>query len=719
MVLGGSAVYSMPSVKNIFQKQLSLTYDPQLFLWIFLAANSFLSYGPAGFQTKGWVGVMGIFLPWALALYIAKPLKAGTFQAAQQGFPAALPAWFWVGFWLLAAFLRLVWLKTLLVWPMWDDAACSYYSIGQMQQWHWKLFYSSESLPPLFFWLLSLFYRFFSPSLSALWLFPAVLSILALGTGYWACRRFFQGPFSFFFTFILAFSFWPLFVGSFCQIMVLFLVWELLCLGLFGWYLHSTLEKSKGLTALGLGLGLGLGFYIWVLALPVIALLTAGFLWAVWNEKSERFRVLAAFAVPLLLLALPVSVGIFHNLMGGHVHSYLISGQDLSSRQWLVSASYLTTLLWGPLDKSYFNFGPLWGGYFNPLLGSVFLLGLVELFRFQRKIIFFGALGLLGLGVLPGVVSKTSEMMRILPILPLAVALAALGWMRWVLSFSKNRRIMALSLSAILSLGLDLYHLGGPYHQWAVPLQYSAGSKSPEHYKAYQIIESWRKDKGEGLVFSDFYYDVFDQSLFVTTYGFNAAANPRLDPSQARWAAVVVASWDRAELGKRFPDAAFYDLSEGIPGAEGRMWMALIPVTDGNRRTLILWTEVHREVQGLFAQYPYHIDNPSYRPILARLWDLYRQVPGDVFLRRCLMEKIVDCASKSVDLSEAQPLVDMPLEELWAPDSFGDEYALVFHRMGVLYSLTSKPERARKCFLRAAHFNRHYPLAAMLSRLER
>ncbi len=529
---------------------------------------------------------------------------------------------------------------------MWDDALSSYYSIGQAQHWHWQLFYSSESDPPLFFWMLALFYRLFPPSLFSLWFFPGLLSILVLLAGYWACRRYFSKSLSFFCALILAFSFWPLFLGTFCQIMVLFTAWECLCLGLFALFLQSRPGKNRIFTALGLGLGLGSGLYVWILSIPVIFVLSVGALRKTLREKPGRWGPVLAFALPVLLLALPISLGIFRNVLAGHVQHYLIFSQPLSLHQLSVSFSYVTALLWGTVDKSYFNFGPLWGGFFNPILGAAFLLGIVEIFGNRRKFFFFGTVGLLALGLLPGVLSANVEVMRILPLLPLAVVVAAVGWRRWLLAFPKRRRIMALVLSASFSAGLDLCHLGFPYHQWAVPGAHSNDSKSPERYRAFQILDLVQAREGPGLILTEFVPNIFDQSLLISTYPFNAARNPALDPQKAHWAAVLADDSFRSYFARRFPRSQNYPLFDGLPALEGNLVLFLLPLDSQAAPVLQKWLEAHRQIQGLFGLMPYHIANPDYGPAVESLKSCRGSFQGDTFLESCYWEKLADLMDK-------------------------------------------------------------------------
>jgi len=669
------------------QKPLRLPYHPRAYFGVFLSANLLLAYSPLGLSLKCFVGMAGILAPLALAFLTAPPSKG---EIPGSGGPAAWPSWVWALALSLAAGLRLFWIPTLTAWPMWDDASWSYYSIGQAHDWHWRLFYSSESDPPLFFWTQALFYKLVPPSLASLWLFPALLSVLALAAGAWALRRWFPSSLSSYGILILAFGFWPLFVGSFSQMMVLFLAWEWLCLGLLGLGWGSKDARRRLWAAFGLGISLGLGFYIWIMALPVILVVAGVFLWDLRRSQPARGSFLPAFGLPLLVLALPIFLGILRNILAGHVRNYLLFSGAPSPGQALVSLSYPTALLWGCLDKSYFNFGPLWGGYLNPVFGAAFLLGAVEVYRLRRKVYFYGLAGLLALGLLPGIVSTTVEVMRILPLLPLVLALTAFGWNCWVVSLPLNWRGWGLVLSAVLAIGLDLYHLGGPYHQWAVPGAQSRDSKSPERYRAFQVLEQVQAREGPGLVLTEFVPDIFDQSLLVTSYPFNAARNPALDPQKTRWAAVLAAHCFEPYFQKHFPDVRSYPLYADLPALEGRLALFLFPLDDSDRPAVEKWLEAHRRIEGLFGLMPYHVPRADAAPAIRLMESSRDSFGGDSFLQCSYWDKLSDLQArdprftggafqsleKGIGLCRSDPSLR------WEEEYFWERLGKVFHDHG-------------------------------------
>lgn len=553
-------------IKKMPKGKKGLIYDPRFYFPVFLVSNVLLAYSHLPFLAKIWIGTVCLSLPLFLGFLTSRPVVAGDFPL--KGADGVLkPTW---GSWIfvlgLGAFLRLYQYVTLPAWPMWDDSLNSLVSIRQMEHWTWQLAFTMEKVPPLLYWIQALFFKVFSPSLSSVWLLPALGSVLMVPLGYWACRQYFSKSPSFLVTIILALSFWPLFL-KFFYLGQSVVIWEIVSLGVFGLYLKSLGRDYWNGRAFLLGSCLGVGLYTYVTAAPAILILGSAFLWTCLREKGRRPRTFFAFFFAFSLLAMPILFGITENLSSGHAHQYSIFDHHAPLAQQLaISLSHATAILWGTIDRSYFNFGPLWGGYLNPVLASFFLLGLIELFRFRKRPLGYGAFGALLVCLLPGVLSNTVEVMRVVTLFPFVMLLTALGVIKFTVAFPRSGRLYFLAPLLFVSFSLDVYHLWGPFHRWAVPDKYSAGSKSPEHFQAFQIMDRWRQEKGPGFVLSDLYFDVFDESLFVTTYPFNTAANPNLSYSQSKWAAVILGNWDRGEFAKNFSGAVFFDLAKGLPG---------------------------------------------------------------------------------------------------------------------------------------------------------
>jgi hypothetical protein len=638
-------------------------------------------------------------------LFLALPLAWIIFWGEKKGrshkdpvpwlnFSWSPSAWLLGSLFALGIALRLFKLTTLSVWPIWDDAANSYFAIGQWEHWRWQLWNTWEQSPPLSMWAQSLFFRLVPPSLFSMWFWPALQSIINLFLGYWACRQFGSRLFSFFFLFFLAIGFWPIYLGKFCIPAELCLLWLLLCLGLLGSFLNCLKKQFSLGKALGLGLCVGSGFYIWIITCPSILFICLVVLWILLRNPLKHWKELLAFCLPVLLAALPVSDGILTNIRQGHLHQYLqVGGKNMDFfHQVGVSLSYLTVFLWGPMDKSYFCFGPLWGGFLNPLLGSAFLLGLAECVRFRKEPAVMGACCALILNLLPGLLSTNQEMFRICLAMPFVLLLAALGLQKLCSNiFNRGTLILALVLLTGGSLILDLYHFMGPYHQWATPGPDNAFSKSPERFRAFPVLKREADRVGPGLVLTEFVPNVFDQSLLITAYPFNAARNPALDPHQARWAGILATCSQQAYLAKRFPSARWYKLSTDIQRYDDALFLGIISLSPSSIGSFSPWVKLNLLLQSFYPLIPYGETNPDYAPILSKLLENYAEFKRDPFLEACLREKIADFEFSSGHMDRFLKIVGPLLSSDFS-------FSLLYRRQGVAFLTLGFPQKAREAF---------------------
>jgi hypothetical protein len=691
-------------------------YHPAFYFLVFASGNALLAYGSFDFLEKTLVGLgLVIFIFHAIRSKGVTP-DFGNDLIGKKVFPGKI--WvFLVLIGCLAMGARFYHLQSLPEWPMWDDAHCSFYSIRQMENWKPQLSYSCEKLPPLFFWLEALFFKVCQPSLESLWLFTAILSVVTFGLGAWAAFKWFSNRIACFYIAVLGLSFWPVYLGRFSTHSVLMVVWEYASLGLLGCFFKAIRGRKYKVAAICLGICTGTGFYIWIVALvPVFLVIFLAF-WASYNNTLRRMEGFYYFLVPVILFAIPVAPQIAENLLMGHAHHYL--GKTLLSYlnpgQLRCSLSNITVLLWGPLLNDYFSFGPLWGGFLNPILGSFFLLGIIELFKTKNRKLQFGAGIIFYFCLAPGFFSTSLELMRIADILPFCLGFVSLGINSVYQSIHGKYSYLFLAFALIGSVSLDTYHLLGPYHQWAIPGEHSQDSKSPERFRAFDLLSKKERSDGPGLIFSDFYYDVFDQSLYVATYSFNAATNPSLDPSQSKWVAILLNSDDHEILERQFRNVSFFDLSQGLNRSGSQMELAILDVNETNKKLIPKWIRTQKEIQDLFPLIPYRVSVTSFEEVTGPLWDMYEKVQEDPFLKACLLEKIVDFEARG-------KLGTRIKEELFShtprgpvrSTTFKGKFALVFHNYGIELTREKNYEKARQSFLKAASFDPAYPIQRSL-----
>ncbi len=177
--------------------------------FILMGLNALLAWGPWTVWQRFWLFPLGLVLQLALVFFspaFAKVNPEKPFPSLEmngRGMVLVLGV--------LALFLRLYGLVSVPVWPTWDDANYSYFAIGLCEKGSWPLLIGHEKTMPLFTWLQGGFFRVFAPSLYSMWLYPALLSLLAVPLGWWAVRRFFPSSFYFLYAALLALGFLPLY----------------------------------------------------------------------------------------------------------------------------------------------------------------------------------------------------------------------------------------------------------------------------------------------------------------------------------------------------------------------------------------------------------------------------------------------------------------------------------------------------------------------------
>src|SRR6185369_15716302 len=117
---------------------------------------------------------------------------------------------------------------------------------------------------------------------------------------------------------------------------------------------------------------------------------------------------------------------------------------------WKTLPLYLQALFW---DGSItFPYGSNWGGFLNPLLGALALVGFLHFRQTLPRPLFYGVVASFFFVLLPGIATSGFELYRILLILPLR----ALG--RLLSNLSRPRALAFAGALLLGSLGLDLYN---------------------------------------------------------------------------------------------------------------------------------------------------------------------------------------------------------------------------------------------------------------------
>lgn len=503
---------------------------------IYSITLALVSYGSMNVGFKCWILLLGLILPFLIQINFSSPGMSKTLFPSDFLFPTGSFLWLFPA--LASIFLRFYKLSTLVPWPLQDEAVHGYLAQSLLGKAEPQFFYTSSQFPPFYIWGMGFFFKFFEPSLMSLWLFPAILSTLALVFSFVAARLFFSKSFSFIFFLLSALSFWPLVIGRFSHAGILVLFWENLTLMLAG-FLWNSRDSIRRLTFLILsGFMTGLGFYTFTSWTVVAISLTLLVLIVQGGSQDRKPRFFLPFLLPALLICIPYFILVFLNhSWGKYVLSILNFPHSAGSfkSQFLTSFSYLSGLGWGPAVGSFYS--PNWGGFLNPILGACFFLGLSWASKNRKsKFVQWGIFSFL-LFLLPGLLTGNVEYFRIIQILPFLMLVVAIGWASLFgpMTAGKMRTgIFAAMLS--LSLCLDLYHLfivcpkaWAPQGGQSYPEQ---GIRFYQYGSAFKLLESTASQKGPGFILTNLVFPP-DPSLVIASYPFNASLNPRLSENPA------------------------------------------------------------------------------------------------------------------------------------------------------------------------------------------
>jgi hypothetical protein len=597
------------------------------------------------FQTDLWLGLAGIILPLTLGFFHAKTADKNETPVYQREFLGHSSGW--IGALILSTgiIVRLLQLGYFSHWPSPDESTVAYYSLKLFEKWDWKVFFGSGQHPPLFNWGLALLFKVLGPSLFSMRLFSVSLSILSVCIAYLTTRRFFPGSYTLFFLFGSALSFWPLYLGQFCFSFILLHLWEIIALGLL-LALAQPGTVGKPAKSLLLGLFTGAGLFVNV-AWPLMVLFTAVMV-ILFSRKERGQNILLPFLVPATILISLFLVVSTRAGYGQHIHHLLIFGTGTDwGRQFFESVSNILSLFWGSASRTY---GPTWGGMLNPVLSSMFLLGMLECKRWRSKIYIQWLVLSLLLFWAPGIMTNYFDIFRLTLMIPMILLAAGLGFQALITWSDGNKKWVLIPLILIPSVLLDLHHL-----QVSSP---NNSIEAGEFSKAYDILDRTRRQNGPGRIFLDLRPNLWDKTLVLAAYPFNDAYRENPSLPKSRWAAVVVNGNYRPFLSIRFPDAQWYDLGQDQLWGSGGLMLAVIPLAPGNQAVLQGWSNANRDFRSAVDRI---MDSEPFISTEEIVQILTQTRPGaepDPFLMSCYCEKMVFSQPLSNDAQRVNLLED-------------------------------------------------------------
>jgi hypothetical protein len=676
-------------IKTISKTKLAGIIHPWSLFFVFLISNILISYFSISFTGKIGVWIFGILLPFCLSLFQKLTQEKISFHSGE--FISPVPFWIIVIFAAAALFVRFWKLTTLSVWPHYDEGLWGFFALKVFQGWGWHLFYAGNPYPSAYIWILGIWFHWFTPSLFTFWLLPVLFSILIIGMGYLAARQFFSKSLSFLFAFLLAFNFWLLYMARFSSQQEPMLLWECLLFFLIGKYFQAETTSERQILVLLLGLISGTGFYFYIswAAVALIAGLTVAM--REYKKKSFFFPEFCIFIFSTAVMVLPL---LFNGLVQGYEHYFQTIGAFSSSlspeEQLKMSFSYLGALFWG-LSGEYHTFQPIWGGFLNPVLDALFLLGFLEILRYRSVPLYQWLLSSFFLLIIPAMLTQSCQPFRMVPVIPILFAFCILGWQRLSIPSQPLRTNFLVFALAFSIAGLDFYHIAVPYHQlWNLSSNWRGYAKSIVRCRAYFILKNLSQKEGPGLIYSNFTPGLCDQSLSVLDNSFNAAENPEISFQSAKWAAVLTNVNYKPFLSKRFPNGTAYFI-DNLPSPDGGYMLWIIPVDHYSKKTMAAWQNANNG----FCCMPGRADTD----ILKDLQQAYPLFQTDPFLRACYWEKISDLLLR---IGHFQNFAS-PEATLEKACKDGYPSAHLYYRLGTLYKIERDEIKSKKAFLKATH----------------
>jgi hypothetical protein len=707
-------------MKNILFKKLKFPENPWPYFLTFLGVNLFLSYSEASFEIKLWVGFMLVILPLGLIFSNLKPIPAAEplFREQTPLFPSR---WVWVILILLFISLRFYHWSQIPSWPTRDEVTNGFLAMQLDQKWRSNLFFSYQNLPPFYFWLLSFFFKFVPPSLTSLWLLPSLISILIPFVGYWTCRMFFSRSLSFLWFLVCALSFWPLFFAKLSMPPVLIPLFELSALGLLGLFRKNRLRPNAGIWAALFGLMLGLGFYTFFNWLWISAALGAAFLFSLRAVPARSRKYLFAWAfLPAFAAVFPLLWVYFHLPKNSYFQDIsifaVLKGSPFDPAQYLVTClSHVTALFWGTYgDINYFGYRPYWGGFLNPLLGSLFFTGLIQIVKRRSHPLIQWILASSVFFFIPAFLSLASvEGFRVISLLPVLFLGTALGFESILKTLRKPLlQILFLVLIWILSIGLDLHHLSRVYsYFWSSQIDLDQYADQQETFRAHQILDAVQQKLGPGFILTEFDCRLGEQpvlqSLALTGFPYDAGRNSRIDPAAARWAALPAESRDFFYLKKEFPNNVSFSLGESPYRSKWHhpFYLVLIPLTAQNQARLIRWWKADQLMEGLLYESVNEFSRQSSFSIQKELLENKAVFSGDSFLELHRWNWLATEFEREYQYSNAAQARQMAILE-----GSGLPLGDLYFRWGLDLDLAGNHKKALQAILMGSRFNPSHEL---------
>jgi tetratricopeptide (TPR) repeat protein len=573
---------SKKTCTSIFNQ--SLSFNPWFFFFIFLISNTFLSFYPFTLQTQLFIVFFGLILPFSAGFKMVLDFKIH----AQNDFGEDSfnpPVWLWVLVIFGVIFTRFYHLTTLPAWFYIDEGYESAMGMGLLTHWDWRLLWSPVPHEPLLDWLLGFYFKLVPPSFFSFRLFSTLISLATIGAAYWGTRSFLSRRGSLLFALILAFSYWSFTLSRLSIVVILIPLFQCISFGCLGHLIKAKKTSTRWWSWMGLVLCNIFGFYSWTnwaglgLSIAFVLLL---YYWRhplIFKIYFFGFCVISAIGISPLILARLAPGAMSH--IGAVYHFNPLKAFIYN---WV-------GIFWD--GSATFNFGSLWGGFLNPILDSLALLG--ALFFFQKKNTFWRLVFpiVIIISFFPALLAADDvELYRTLPILVFLTLAAAVGIQGLLKISSKKINFVLTILILFISVGIDVYNYASFYsnnHYLPDELQW----RSNAYAQAYQMLDKLNQKSGPLYVFSQFTTDYDNRTLDVATYPFNVLQNPILNQVQPEWTAVMTNVNYIPFFVKTYPRTQITLLKKNSNVGNSSNYIALliVPTSDVSSNVLSQWKE--------------------------------------------------------------------------------------------------------------------------------
>lgn len=616
------------NVKVIPMTRTFSAWSALFFPTVLFSVLSYVALSPA-FQAALFLLGGGACL-WVSLRSIPEP-RPGARPAWDLELWGKVPGWVLGSLFLLTLFIRFYRLDTLFLWPGKDEADLGMFAISLSEKWDWRFFYTFGQVPPTPIWASALLLKAGIQAPLCLWIPSAIVSTLTALVAWAAARTFFSRSTALVLGALFILSFWPFLMGRICHQGVWVPLWACLCLLFLGRTLRARAGRPQDREALALGLVTGSGCWTFT-PWPAVALAVGLGLWRMSATRGNFQRVVLGRFLPGFLFALlPFFNAVLTEGYGQHISAMFAgSGWNPWSHQVRTVFAYISEHFWGCAEPDAAYTAPN-GGLLTPVLGGFFVMGGASLWRHRSDSPSLWLVLALLLGLAPGLVSMNVETFRIAGALPILLCVTAFGAVEFANLLPKAHRRPVLAALLLLSAGVDAWRV----LRWQTPL--GLRDMPVADLRAMDILRRTKARYGPGTVLTEFLDNSHDESLFVLSYGFNTAENPRVSQASL-WTGVVMDRHYRPFLEPHFPGAFWADLGQNDP-VSPELSLGIIPLRPENRQRLERWRLAHR----YFRQVSLAVNSISEPRTYAQARDLFEQVPSwvlrDPFLLSCYWEK--------------------------------------------------------------------------------